>query len=95
MYLGTDEEGAPRWQYAEWSAGATRMARDLGFDDEAALLHWADSHPALWGNLYGKHMFSGECAFGLPPPGRRLGVEDLAAHWHAVADRIADGAQRK
>ena len=67
------------------------MAHDLGFDSVEALTHLADMHPTLWGNACGRFMFSSSTAFDTGGGNRPLEVEDLAAHWHTVADRI--GAQ--
>ena len=79
-----------------YTRGAARMAYDLGFDGVDAqeqLESWADEYPARWGNRDGGGMFSSAKAF-VSDEYKHAGpatvyLSEIAAHWHGVADRLA------
>ena len=70
----------------EWEDGAERMAHDLGFGCREELQIWASTHPDLWGNECGDHMFMSGSAFG--EKDSLIKLLDIVLWWRRVADRI-------
>jgi len=74
----------------DYHMGAQLMARDLGFPTTTALLHWAETHPDLWGNTSGAAMFSSISAYYRSRyfTGRES-LRDVIDHWRSVRIRLA------
>ena len=70
----------------EWEDGAERMAHDLGFGCREELQIWASTHPDLWGNESGHHMFISESAFN--EESSLIKLENIVKWWRQVAARI-------
>ena len=66
--------------------GALALARDLGYEDSAALSQWAHENPRLWGNMLGGAMFSVEEAFD--ETWETISLEAIVQWWLQVADRL-------
>ena len=75
----------PDW--AGWSDGAYRMARDLGFRNSGALVVFAGGHPRWWGNDDGGLMFAPDPHGSLAPGDGPLTLGQIAEHWRGVAAR--------
>ena len=67
--------------------GATKLARDLGFDDAMALSEFLMKHPSIWGNEYGRLLFSSNVAYGIEAD-EELALDFVGDFFNAVADRI-------
>jgi hypothetical protein len=69
--------------------GADQMASDLGFYDLFNLSEWAGNNPDIWGNTYGRWMFSEKLSFTSPSrPDGALSIQHIADHWNEVAQRL-------
>ena len=77
----------PDYLGSPWIRGAELMAHHLGFRLRSDLERWATLTPSLWGNRYGGEMFTKAAAF-TGEPLSWTSVDQIVAHWRAVADRI-------
>jgi len=66
---------------------ADEMAQFLGFVRHCVLQDWAEENPNIWGNLYGRYIFSSCKAFGVI---REPTLEEIGTHWLQVADRAEE-----
>jgi len=57
-----DKIKPPTGDYVGFSGGATKMAKDLGFN-WGELESWAKGNPDIWGNRRGEYLFSSEGAY--------------------------------
>ena len=73
--------------------GCSLMARDLGFKQESELTEWAERNPDIWGNEYGRFMFTSPDAFRFPNGGE-VTLEMIADHWQAVSDLLEDREEK-
>lgn len=69
----------------EYSHGASRMARDLGFEHYQDLREWAHVNPVMWGNRYGYEMFFAERAYNDANT-----LPEAIAHLIGVRDRLPE-----
>ena len=72
----------------DYHKGTRDLANDLGFRDGRYLTQWAHENRDIWGNVFGSMMFYSAKAFGCLRDDSYLTVEDVAAHWKEVADRL-------
>ncbi len=70
-----------------YAQGATKLARDLGFDDAMALADFFDKYPSIWGNKYGRLLCSSNVAYGVSVS-KELTLDVVGDFYNAVADRI-------
>ncbi len=73
-----------------WSTALTIF---LGFKGKEDLEVWAQDNPELWGNIYGRYMFSGWRAF-TDDEDKQLTHRDIIEHWKQVLANIEKRSMR-
>lgn len=77
-------------QNMDYTTGANKMARDLGFisnntlEDYDLLKRWAQKNPHLWGNSEGYYMFGSRSSYNPFP----YSMRDVYNHWVSVYERL-------
>ena len=69
--------------------GAHAIAKQLDFCGKFHLERWAKRFPEIWGNFYGKHMFSSKEAFGLMVDEQITG-QRIVDHWKKIAEKLEE-----
>lgn len=94
QWLTLTSRMTPRSYTGNYTDGANKIAKDLGFADRYQLEGWADFNPKIWGNFYGGEMFSETEAFGVAFDRNKyrtfISLELIGKHWLKVAAKLED-----
>jgi len=60
------------------------IAKELGFDHDHNLEHWAYSNPEIWGNPFGSDMFSHASAYN-----GAKNLKEVVEHLESVQSRLS------
>lgn len=75
--------------FSYYLQGADMMAEDLGFQP-GLLEEWAEDNPEIWGNEYGRSMFSAEYSFTDDTGPELTSLSQIIDHWRGVQSRLPE-----
>jgi len=73
-----------------YTSGVERLQYDLGFETYYTIEIWAEQYSNIWGNGFGRAMFSDALAFYHQEkrPNGAKDLNDIINHWQEVGERL-------